>query len=107
MNVYAIIAALGTLVVAGPAFFIFGRSRGTSTEHQRQVDAKATAEETSRRIVGEAERDADNLRKTAVVTGKEEVIRLRESFEQEDRKSTRLNSSHVEISYAVFCLKKK
>src|SRR5438874_9215590 len=26
---------------------------------------------------------------------------------QQDRKSTRLNSSHVEISYAVFCLKKK
>src|SRR5438874_3917160 len=27
--------------------------------------------------------------------------------DQPDRKSTRLNSSHVEISYAVFCLKKK
>src|SRR5690554_7363414 len=26
---------------------------------------------------------------------------------EEDRKSTRLNSSHVRISYAVFCLKKK
>src|SRR5690606_40716416 len=26
---------------------------------------------------------------------------------QPDRKSTRLNSSHVKISYAVFCLKKK
>src|SRR5207302_10124710 len=26
---------------------------------------------------------------------------------REDRKSTRLNSSHVKISYAVFCLKKK
>src|SRR5207253_8114188 len=26
---------------------------------------------------------------------------------REDRKSTRLNSSHVAISYAVFCLKKK
>src|SRR5690606_40934655 len=26
---------------------------------------------------------------------------------KEDRKSTRLNSSHVKISYAVFCLKKK
>src|SRR5204863_7251805 len=26
---------------------------------------------------------------------------------REDRKSTRLNSSHVEISYAVFCVKKK
>src|SRR5690349_22397929 len=28
-------------------------------------------------------------------------------FQRTDRKSTRLNSSHVEISYAVFCLKKK
>src|SRR5690625_6354638 len=27
--------------------------------------------------------------------------------QQRDRKSTRLNSSHVAISYAVFCLKKK
>src|SRR5204862_1202806 len=27
--------------------------------------------------------------------------------DRQDRKSTRLNSSHVEISYAVFCLKKK
>src|SRR2546426_3361063 len=30
-----------------------------------------------------------------------------ELFRQEDRKSTRLNSSHLVISYAVFCLKKK
>src|SRR5699024_10494587 len=29
------------------------------------------------------------------------------AVEVEDRKSTRLNSSHVSISYAVFCLKKK
>src|SRR5699024_12878179 len=29
------------------------------------------------------------------------------SLEDIDRKSTRLNSSHVSISYAVFCLKKK
>src|SRR2546427_5282458 len=28
-------------------------------------------------------------------------------FDLEDRKSTRLNSSHSQISYAVFCLKKK
>src|SRR5690348_66089 len=28
-------------------------------------------------------------------------------FDEEDRKSTRLNSSHPSISYAVFCLKKK
>src|SRR2546422_6776030 len=32
---------------------------------------------------------------------------LREPLVREDRKSTRLNSSHGYISYAVFCLKKK
>src|SRR5690349_23899878 len=36
----------------------------------------------------------------ALETGTQEAAEL-------DRKSTRLNSSHVEISYAVFCLKKK
>src|SRR5690606_40721736 len=34
------------------------------------------------------------------------VDEIYETFTQ-DRKSTRLNSSHVKISYAVFCLKKK
>src|SRR5207245_1876395 len=32
---------------------------------------------------------------------------LKHEIEQQDRKSTRLNSSHGSISYAVFCLKKK
>src|SRR5256885_8427226 len=32
---------------------------------------------------------------------------FREEIERADRKSTRLNSSHLVISYAVFCLKKK
>src|SRR5690625_6613576 len=32
---------------------------------------------------------------------------LNKEIERPDRKSTRLNSSHVAISYAVFCLKKK
>src|SRR6202042_1836069 len=31
----------------------------------------------------------------------------KKALQIKDRKSTRLNSSHVEISYAVFCLKKK
>src|SRR5438045_5176039 len=35
------------------------------------------------------------------------IISWRESLADEDRKSTRLNSSHLGISYAVFCLKKK
>src|SRR2546430_6623488 len=32
---------------------------------------------------------------------------LRKRLKRKDRKSTRLNSSHSQISYAVFCLKKK
>src|SRR5256885_3007381 len=34
-------------------------------------------------------------------------LRIRELAHRVDRKSTRLNSSHLVISYAVFCLKKK
>src|SRR5699024_11696289 len=37
--------------------------------------------------------------------GRAELLAAQPS--DEDRKSTRLNSSHVSISYAVFCLKKK
>src|SRR5690625_7001590 len=37
----------------------------------------------------------------------EETMPTTDSEELSDRKSTRLNSSHVAISYAVFCLKKK
>src|SRR3712207_8443405 len=36
-----------------------------------------------------------------------EVVARSPAPEREDRKSTRLNSSHANISYAVFCLKKK
>src|SRR5207249_5634040 len=35
------------------------------------------------------------------------TVRLLNPLIRPDRKSTRLNSSHVSISYAVFCLKKK
>src|SRR6266498_3542428 len=42
----------------------------------------------------------------SAVTFKNSII-SRLGRPQRDRKSTRLNSSHVRISYAVFCLKKK
>ena len=57
MDVIAITAALGVFVVASPAFFIFGRKHGRRTERERQAAAKATAEETSKRILGDAERE--------------------------------------------------
>ncbi len=85
MNLTAIFAALGALVVASPAFFIFGRRHGRAAELRRQAEAKATAQELARRVVEDAEREAENLRKSAIVSGKEELIKLRELFEQEAR----------------------
>src|SRR5690349_23446831 len=46
------------------------------------------------------------LRRSATVRHRTYRRRSHPCF-RPDRKSTRLNSSHVEISYAVFCLKKK
>src|SRR5437868_9770789 len=43
----------------------------------------------------------------AIGLGRQAFGRLDVSQNDLDRKSTRLNSSHVSISYAVFCLKKK
>src|SRR5690606_13932551 len=77
---WAVFAAAGD--TARPA----DRARPTDTDIQRD-----------RRTVT-SQKSAPTLR----VTGE-----LREAFGQRDRKSTRLNSSHVKISYAVFCLKKK
>src|SRR6476660_5779175 len=85
MNSNVLLAVLGILIVASPALFVFGRRNGVRVEKDRQIAAKSTAEETSKRIVTEAEREAENLRKSAVVSGKEELIRLRENFEVEVR----------------------
>src|SRR5207253_7114948 len=43
----------------------------------------------------------------AGVEFRRQALRRRRIVAVQDRKSTRLNSSHVAISYAVFCLKKK
>src|SRR3989442_2453837 len=55
------------------------------------------------------QRQADLARATGtgVVVGLDVSVEGSAGGEQVDRKSTRLNSSHVRISYAVFCLKKK
>src|SRR6266498_5957070 len=50
---------------------------------------------------------ADLLLREADVGGEFRLVSALKPEAQKDRKSTRLNSSHVRISYAVFCLKKK
>src|ERR1035438_10742204 len=54
-----------------------------------------------RKLLGFAAHVADRLRRPGV-----DVVNLG-MIDSPDRKSTRLNSSHLGISYAVFCLKKK
>jgi ribonuclease Y len=88
MDFTAIWAAGAILVlVAGCGlFFIVGRNAGTRREAERQKVAGTSAEQTAKRIVADAERDAQSLRKTAVLEGKEELIHLREEWEAEARK---------------------
>jgi ribonuclease Y len=78
-------AALGALILASAAFFFIGRRVGVSAEVKRLAVSKSTAEETAKRIVSDSEREAENLRKSAIVAGKEELIKLREKFEAEVR----------------------
>src|SRR5690606_40183860 len=46
-------------------------------------------------------------RRARLDRARHDCIDRRDGTGDQDRKSTRLNSSHVKISYAVFCLKKK
>src|SRR3712207_7702187 len=53
------------------------------------------------------ERQDDQQQHQVLPAPRLEGDEVRERERDEDRKSTRLNSSHANISYAVFCLKKK
>src|SRR3712207_7490350 len=66
------------------------RRRGVAREHRRDA------------LVREAARRVDHLLGREVLDVGDDELEL-----AADRKSTRLNSSHANISYAVFCLKKK
>src|SRR5699024_11282092 len=77
---------------------------------------KITKQHLAESITGMAEmvKDAiDDLQKRSNISlfvspnDYEHVLSRKEELEALDRKSTRLNSSHVSISYAVFCLKTK
>src|SRR2546430_12826834 len=80
-----------------------GRRAQAATQRPRQPHQKDQAEEQQPRHIED------------VVRGEHERLGVDQSIEQRvalirahaDRKSTRLNSSHSQISYAVFCLKKK
>jgi len=88
MNPLAWVAiALGVLGVAGSTVaFIVGRRTGKDTEVRARKAAGDTAEQLVKRILGDAEREADGLRKQSVLAGKEEAMRAREEWEAEARR---------------------
>jgi len=86
MGEFPLVALIGALgVIAAVLGFVFGRKSGRQAEVVAQQRAKATAEETATRILEEAGREAENIRKGAVVSGREELLQLREAQEQEVR----------------------
>src|SRR5437667_4128837 len=94
------------------AELVEARMFGDVDEYNRRAIHKATCGEGPghgifHRSVRRAGRDACGLRSLRLAF----LALLRGSVlpkpRRQDRKSTRLNSSHITISYAVFCLKKK
>src|SRR5207245_8473935 len=77
-------------------------------DHQHRADARALVEHLERLVevllvLGDDQRGAAVLEQIAHLSRRARRI----DAVGEDRKSTRLNSSHGSISYAVFCMKKK
>src|SRR5438874_7985712 len=103
--------ALAAVQVAFAAVMGLSISNAKSLDHGQ---AGAQALELAKRAIalrsvrgpGNQTPEVASLFKSALVAGgfADEDVTI--TPVDEDRKSTRLNSSHVEISYAVFCLKK-
>src|SRR3712207_7201622 len=77
------------------------RSNGYSMRRCRTRQFRGGGEPVSPRPGGEADKLGNHYE------GAWTVLHILEVLAGTDRKSTRLNSSHANISYAVFCLKKK
>src|SRR3712207_8390577 len=77
-----------------PYTTLFRSARHAQREH---VEVRQAVDEVERAVRRRDRRHSEHERQA----------RGDRAAEDEDRKSTRLNSSHANISYAVFCLKKK
>src|SRR5690606_41699486 len=73
----------------------------------RQQCAQTPTADEVRRCIAESSAVHGRGKRVSIQPGAAPTISSVAQRRQVDRKSTRLNSSHVKISYAVFCLKKK
>src|SRR5690606_41126616 len=84
-----------------------------SNENTGSIDCALIRDGVQRLTCYDAQRDPQSARDQASEESleharqrAEQLVADKETRKKQDRKSTRLNSSHVKISYAVFCLKK-
>src|SRR2546430_10270421 len=112
----AYLFALGFLALGyvhrADAQVLYGSVSGSITDQSGAAVAKAHVIVTNRATSVTREADSDETgryRITDVPPGDYDLKITASGFRllTQDRKSTRLNSSHSQISYAVFCLKKK
>src|SRR5699024_12079743 len=101
-------ALIGSVVGAGLALVFAPKTgrelrsdinRGTRQAMDKADDLRVTVQEKGSEYMDQARIKGSEL--------KEKSSEMTKQVTEKDRKSTRLNSSHVSISYAVFCLKKK
>lgn len=85
LALYAV-GGIVALAVSAAAFFVLGRRIGRNRELARRQESKSSAEQTAQRTLEDAHREADTLRKSAVLAGKEELIGLREEWESEGKR---------------------
>src|SRR5437773_7408248 len=97
LTILALLALLHHSPITSP--FFFHSSRDHPDLHS--FPTRRSSDLASRR------RRWSSSRSAATAGGSSTRSRMSTSWSFTDRKSTRLNSSHITISYAVFCLKKK
>src|SRR5690625_1087132 len=74
-------------------------------EEEKELEKLSDYQEMAASFEGKVLRIGAKAGSEGKIFGSVTTVQLAQAFR--DRKSTRLNSSHVAISYAVFCLKKK
>lgn len=78
--------ALGVLFAVGtPIAWVMGKKTGRAAEDAARRAAGEAADQVAKKIMADAEREADAARKQAVLSGKEEVMKVREAWESEAR----------------------
>ena len=102
--------AVSILLIAASWALVLTKGLNYGVDFAGGLEVRATFTQSAEAPVGELREKVATLGYGDPVVqrfGEDNQVSIRVRLPDEDRKSTRMNSSHVVISYAVFCLKKK